>query len=129
MNTELRIRNSVVLGFGIILAASIAGALVFTAQAAKSIPGEVPKLEPLQPPPFDVAPNLSHNIQDQGQVAPGLPPPSSNTTSGGASAGNTSGTASGINWLLWLGIVVPILFLLGWRIWRFLKNSSEQGEE
>jgi hypothetical protein len=40
--------------------------------AAKLVPGEVPVVEPLQPPPQNTKPNVSGNIQSTNQIEPSL---------------------------------------------------------
>lgn len=46
--------------------------LVSPASAAKLVPGEVPVVEPLQPPPQNTKPNVSGNIQSTNQIEPSL---------------------------------------------------------
>ncbi|HVY67982.1 MAG TPA: hypothetical protein VHA30_03770 [Patescibacteria group bacterium] len=54
--------------FGFFLAFGLS-ATALSAQAAKQIHGTVPELQPLQPAPAGIVPNVSNNIQDNPPAA------------------------------------------------------------
>ena len=101
--------------------------------AAKMVTGSVPVVQPLQPAPVGVKPNLSHNVQysdpshvdNSGQSgAPSSNPTKSQITQlPGNQLINPGLKPGGHNYLVW-SLVLIICGLIGWLIFKHRKSNN-----
>lgn len=109
--------------YGLLLAAPAA--------AVRLVPGTVPKLEPLQPMPVDVAPNLQHNISPVEALppAPSAAAPRPPAVSPGALAAPAAAAPSGPPvWLYGLGALVAVGASVGAWARRKQKTRLSAGK-
>jgi hypothetical protein len=93
--------------------------------AAREVPGEVPKTAPLQPLPFDTAPDVSHNVDNHGEAAPGAIVQPDSTAPENSQTVIAPSKTSQRTWYIF-GIAAPLLFLAGWGFWRYAKKVTEE---
>ena len=77
-------------------------AFVQPAFAAKTIPGTVPKMLPLQPPPQNAQPNFSGSIQYNGAPAPAQSGVVAAPSPAAIPVVQAAAKAAKISWLWWL---------------------------
>ncbi len=116
-------------------------AIAAPAYAARQIQGTVPKVQPLQPPAVNIAPNLQNNVQysdpshagqfdaagnvvTQPQSQPGPASPGENPVAAPASAPASPKSWPGGYWLILLVVLMAIVAF----IWRLAKSKQNRHE-